>query len=351
MRCRLAFDKVGQPLRRTADVHRLLATPRAQGRCGVAFIVPESASRLHLDVMVFLLPSSPRPPYTTYEFAVEVPTGKSLCAVPLTPCPHYPVFTAHLSLRIVATPIQGRLVVVARRGRDPKARTILFDTPWIWPTVRPSCLNGVDNNLDLGAAATCLATKGYRFVGRYLGGPCYPGVVLSTVEAVQLSQAGLAIVSLYSGANVVRAFRCGVQSSEAGSRDGLNAVNQAVKLRQPPHSAIFLDLQGNQISPPADWLNYIKGWVQAVQQNQYQPGIYSSPSQLLTIEAEPWAGSSLLYWVAKEYADTEVIPPPCPTVVLPFAAIWQYALSVTVCGSPGADIDSAVSTDFMWSLT
>lgn len=217
-----------------------------------------------------------------------------------------------------------------------------------WGHCFQPCLNGIDNNVDLSSTATCLRSQGYRFAGRYLGGPCYPGTPLSASEAQILRQAGLKVVSLYSGANTVATFTCGVQNYRQGRHDGLDAAALAQSVGQPCESAIYLDLEGNQTSPVSTWLAYVRGWVRAVTQTGYLPGIYSSPPQLQIIQPQWWGKTAVLYWVVRVIGTELMVPAPCPSTTLPFAAIWQYVEGIALCAVPGADIDSAQNTCGMW---
>lgn len=228
--------------------------------------------------------------------------------------------------------------------------------PVIWPPSVPppplGCINGVDNNLNMSGAAACLVRQGYQFVLRYLGGPCYDGgVPLTRAEAVSLSAAGLLIGSIYSGANTLATFSCGTQDAAHGTTDGQQAVSQATALGQPTGSAIYLDLQGGQTSPQSAWLSYVQAWVAAVATGGYKPGVYSSPDQLSIIHAQSWTGSAILYWVAHSIGHSVVVPAPCPSTELSYAQLWQYVLSITVCGSTGVDIDSAENTDYLWTTS
>lgn len=229
-------------------------------------------------------------------------------------------------------------------------------TAWPMPTPPPpppppvACINGVDNNQDMAGITTCLLNQGYKFVLRYLGGPCYQGVVLTRTEAAALTAAGLLIGSIYSGANQVAAFTCGVQNTAHGTADGEDAATQAGAVGQPAGTAIYLDLQGDQTSPESAWLAYVEAWVAAVAAAGYPPGVYSSPTQLGIIHSQPWAGSAILYWVAHSIGESMVVPAPCPSSELSYAQLWQYVLSVTVCGQTGVDIDSAENTEGLWSL-
>ncbi len=215
---------------------------------------------------------------------------------------------------------------------------------------RASCFNGVDNNVDMSSAAPCLASQGYVFVGRYLGGPCYNFTPLTTEEAYSISQAGLLLFSIYVGANNVENLICGSQTYEQGLTDGQDAVNLAQNVGQPQGSAIYLDLQPGQLNPKHVWLGYVQSWAEAVAREGYIPGVYSSKHQLELLYDQAWCGDNILYWVTHQISDAVVTPAPCPSSFLPIASLWQYCLEVTVCDVPGCDIDSAQSTLGMWSL-
>ncbi len=226
-----------------------------------------------------------------------------------------------------------------------------------WPPAAPppppppptGCSNGVDNNADLSGVATCLKSEGYTFVLRYLGGPCYTGVKLTKSEAAALTGAGLLVGTIYVGANAVAAFRCGTQTLAQGRSDGAAAAALATAVGQPAGAAIYLDLQGDQVSPQAAWLAYVQGWTGAVAAAGFRPGVYSSPEQLTVIDRQPWAGAVLLYWVARYITVGPIVPPPCPTTELAFATLWQYADGTTICGVPGMDLDSLQNMAGLWS--
>ena len=124
-----------------------------------------------------------------------------------------------------------------------------------WPAPTPTppppvgCLNGIDDNANLAPLAACLKSQGFAFVLRYLGGPCYRAVPLTTAEARALAAAGLLIGSIYVGANTVAAFSCGTQSLAQGGVDAVQAVTLAQAVGQPTASAIYLDLQGGSNQP------------------------------------------------------------------------------------------------------
>ncbi|MCY0879772.1 MAG: DUF1906 domain-containing protein [Firmicutes bacterium] len=317
----------------------------------MACVTLRTRSCLDLDVLACALPAPHGSPKAHYWVLLKQDHRLSDPPLPLVPLRHPPQGWVHHRTLVRRRLPEELRILIAGPSLRPQAGPILFEGRWRVPSADTACFNGLDNDRDLSAVAPCLARQGYRFAGRYLGGPCYQGTLLTAQEAARLSQAGLYIVSLYSGANAVEAFRCGTQSSAGGRRDGLDAVNRAEALGQPISSAIFLDLQGDQVSSPSAWLSYVETWCEAIRQHQYQPGVYSSPQQLSIIEGEPWGGSRLLYWVAKEYASAALTSPPCPNTVLPFAALWQYALCVNICGSPDADVDSAASLAGMWTLS
>lgn len=219
-----------------------------------------------------------------------------------------------------------------------------------WPNEPGCCLNGVDNDVDLSPAADCLVQQGFAFAGRYLGGPCYPGVPLSRREARVLSRAGLRILSIYSGANTVATFSCGLQTPIAGVVDGVAAALLARCVGQPCGSAIYLDLEAGQTHPPFVWLSYVQGWAQTVRLLGYRAGVYSPPDQLALIRSQPWGGCHILYWVVQSLGDAVIRPAPCPCAVLDYASLLQYVLCVTTCDSPEIDFDSAQDLDGMWAL-
>jgi hypothetical protein len=213
----------------------------------------------------------------------------------------------------------------------------------------PTCTNGLDNDVDLGGVAACIARSGYSFVARYLGGPCYPGTPLDATEARALAAAGLLLVSIYVGANTVRTFSCGTQTDAGGTTDGAAAVRLALGVGQPAGSAIYLDLQPDQVTAEDRWLGYVQHWAAAVAAGGFTPGLYSSADQLRTVFNQPWGGGALLYWVAASISDMPIFPAPCPAQELSFATLWQYVLEIPVCGVPGMDVDSAQSTTGMWT--
>lgn len=215
----------------------------------------------------------------------------------------------------------------------------------------PSCLNGVDNDVDLSAVGPCLKQHGYSFVGRYLGGPCYQFTALSLREAQALSAAGLWLVSIYVGANAVRRFSCGIQSVEQGRHDGQEAAALAQQVSQPRHTAIYLNLEPQQVTPLETWLTYVDTWIQTVADSGYVPGVYSSTSQLKRIHELVGVNAAVLYWVTGGRIKAPHTPPPCPQEFLSFAHLWQYVHQVSVCDIPGMDIDSAANPLGMWSLS
>lgn len=223
-------------------------------------------------------------------------------------------------------------------GQRARTRETVLNRTVVPPEV--GCLNGVDNNVDLSGVANCLKTNGYSFVLRYLGGPCYNGVALTSGEVQALTSAGLMVGTIYVGANRVSAFTCGMQTFSQGQLDGAACAGLAQAIGQPSDSAIYLDLQGDQISSQASWLAYVQGWASIVSSHGYRPGVYSSPRQLQVIEGQPWGGDALLYWVAHWISVGPIVPPPCPTTEFSSAVLWQYSDGTCICGIPGFDIDS-----------
>ncbi|CAA7601966.1 Glycoside hydrolase superfamily [Acididesulfobacillus acetoxydans] len=213
-----------------------------------------------------------------------------------------------------------------------------------------SCINGLDADSDLSLEVSSIRTSTpYRFVGRYLGGPCYPGKPLSESEASTLSNAGFWIVSIYSGANHTDTIHGGTQSYAQGQKDGQQAVLLAGEVRQPVKSAIYLDLEAQQLNQN-HYVSYVKGWVRAVRADGYIPGVYSSVAQLQTILRESWAGTSILYWDAHWLYSGVQTPAPCPSKDLSYAQVWQYAKHTLVCKKT-VDIDTAKNTDGMWRIS
>ncbi|KLU62623.1 hypothetical protein CEB3_c10460 [Peptococcaceae bacterium CEB3] len=217
------------------------------------------------------------------------------------------------------------------------------------PCQATSCLNGLDSDSDLSSEASCMWTNTpYWFLGRYLGGPCYPGTPLSESEASTLSNTGFWLMSIYSGANYTSKDNCGTQSYSQGQSDGQQAVSMAQGVGQPLHSAIYLDLEANQLNQ-SNYLGYVQGWVSAVSTGGYVPGVYSSPSQLNTIQSQSWAGNSILYWNADWIYSSVQTPAPCPSSELSFAQGWQYA-GLASLRNIGIDIDSAQNVYGMWKI-
>jgi peptidoglycan hydrolase-like protein with peptidoglycan-binding domain len=329
----------------------LMPTPMAASAYGGALFVTVASGEFSVDVVGNRLPdpSAIGPSYTQYVFTVTNASGVVVYQSPLGQIPTGPGYAGHLDGSRLATTAGGSTTVYAATATGQLGPAVL--TGGTCAPAPTACFNGVDNNVELTGAASCLKASGYGFVGRYLGGPCYQGTVLTAAEALALSSAGLLLVSIYSGANTVAAFSCGTQSVTQGELDGADAAAAAGRLGQTPGSAIYLDLQGGQVSPQSAWLAYVQGWAGAVTAAGYTPGVYSSPEQLTTIESQPWAGSKLLYWVVLTQGQTPMVPAPCPSIALAFASLWQYVLNTTVCGVAGMDIDSAQSSVGMWTVT
>jgi peptidoglycan hydrolase-like protein with peptidoglycan-binding domain len=328
----------------------LMPTAIAASAYGGAVFVTVASGAFSVDVVGNRLPdpSSIGPSYTQYVFTVTG-SGGVVYQSPMGQIPTGPGYAGHVDgTGLIATPGGSTTVYAATASGQLGPAVLTGATCTPAPT---ACFNGVDNNVDLTGAASCLKASGYGFVGRYLGGPCYRGSVLTVAEATALSSAGLLLVSIYSGANTVATFSCGTQTLTQGELDGADAAAMAGRLGQPLGSAIYLDLQGGQVSPQSAWLAYVQGWTGAVAAAGYAPGVYSSPDQLTVIESQPWAGSKLLYWVALTHGQAPLVPAPCPSTVLAFASLWQYVLSTTVCGVAGMDIDSAQSSVGMWTAT
>jgi peptidoglycan hydrolase-like protein with peptidoglycan-binding domain len=324
------------------------AAPTAYG--GALFIAASSGA-FSIDVAANLLPtpSSIGSQYTQYVFTVANAAGTVVYQSPMAAIPTGSGgYAGHVDGTGLVSITGGSTTVLAATAAGQLGPTVLSGT--VCTPATTGCMNGVDNNVNLSGAGSCLKSSGYGFVGRYLGGPCYQGTVLTAVEAAALSGAGLLLVSLYSGANTVATFSCGTQTLAQGISDGGAAASLAKGIGQPAGSVIYLDLQADQVSPQSSWLAYVQGFAQGVSAGGYKPGVYSSPAQLSTIQSQPWAGTNLLYWVALTHGTGVITPAPCPSTVLSFATLWQYVLGTTVCGVAGMDIDSAQSAVGMWSV-
>jgi peptidoglycan hydrolase-like protein with peptidoglycan-binding domain len=348
----VAWPEASPPVSLSECAVLLSPTTNAPTSYGLGGVVETATGVFSIDVIGNALPapSTFGTSYTSYAFTVDNSSGAPLYSSAMIEVPtEAGSWAGHVDGTNLADLSGGQMIVTAQSENGMSGPAVLTG-PTCQPVPPSACVNGLDNNLDMAPYAACLKASGYQFVGRYLGGPCYQGTVLTVAEAMTLSQAGLLLFSIYSGANSVAAFTCGVQTLGQGQTDGQATVTLAKNVQQPTATTIYLDLQGNQISPENDWLSYVEGWTEAVAAGGYLPGVYSSPSQLTIIEGQSWAGSALNYWVAHTYSTGIVVPAPCPSMELSFATLWQYVLSVTICGSTGADIDSAETTAGMWSL-
>jgi len=226
------------------------------------------------------------------------------------------------------------------------------DAPYNGNSTPPDgCSNGVDKDIDVSSYAACFAQLGYKFVGRYLGGINYISTRLSTNEAQAITSAGLFLACFYVGSNALPG-NGGTQSFAQGQVDAQDAFNLAQAVGQPPNSAIYLDLEANQMG--TTYIAYAQGWTQQLATLGYQPGIYSSPSQLDVLRGQPWAGLTVLYWNAQETRTTPLFPAPCPSSApnATYAQAWQYLDTSGYqlpCTPPIiVDIDSVQNTLGLW---
>lgn len=221
------------------------------------------------------------------------------------------------------------------------------------------CVNGVDFDKDLSSIASCLKDKDFAFAARYLDGPCYPSGsdVLTKDEAKTLSDNGLYIVSIYSGANNYQAGSkhvvCGTQTESQGKQDAQASISLAGKVGQPSNTDIYLDIEANEVGDA--WIDYVHGFVTELKSDgKYNPGVYSQPSQLKVLHSESWAGESIKYWNA-EASKQEIQPKgTCPSESsISYADIWQYNIPeagpIKTCGIV-MDYDCAKGTKGMWKL-
>ncbi len=119
---------------------------------------------------------------------------------------------------------------------------------------------------------------GYRFCVRYISRGQEPATDLSTEEATDILNAGLALMPVQH----VRA--AGWMPSESlGTQDGTAAADNASGVGFPPGVNVWLDLEGVSSSATAqDVIDHCNAWYAVVEQAGYVPGIYVGSSAILT---------------------------------------------------------------------
>ena len=138
---------------------------------------------------------------------------------------------------------------------------------------------GFDSDTAItAAAAQQFFAVGYKFCVRYLSlGQQRPGD-LSTQEALDILNSGLALMPVQH----VRPPGWS-PSQDLGRQDGEQAVANAQLVGLPPGVNVWLDLEGVGSGVSAqDVSDHCKAWFEAVTAAEYVPGIYVGASAILT---------------------------------------------------------------------
>jgi hypothetical protein len=155
-------------------------------------------------------------------------------------------------------------------------------------------VSGIDTYLTCTSAIiTCLAGKGYQFVGRYYFNLTQTIKEKVTVaEAQQLNAAGLDVVALYENQSNSAAYF----TAAKGTSDGAGALAQAVALGQPEGSGIYfaVDYDASQSDVQSNITAYLTS-VNAAIGGKYRVGVYGSG---LTCGSMLDAGLAELAWLS-----------------------------------------------------
>jgi hypothetical protein len=206
---------------------------------------------------------------------------------------------------------------------------------------------GFDRNEYPGDAALPALRRQFSFVGYWLTNP--PRTTsnnwLGKREILLKNGFGfLVLADGREGAKITAALRATHSTALAlGQADGAAAVAAAKREHFPAGTVIFLDQEdGGRLTDGQ--LGYMRGWVQAVADGGYRPGVYCSgqpvtdgPGATITtaqdIRARVDSGlkDKVVLWVYQDACPPSngctLRPPPLNASGTPDAEVWQYAQS------------------------
>jgi len=146
-------------------------------------------------------------------------------------------------------------------------------TPTFPGTVQsaPARVKGFDADTPISAAAASqYLAQGYRFCLRYVGRLVMDPGDLTTAEAQDILDAGLALMVVQHVDDEGWA-----PTAALGTTYGTNAASFAQKIGIPPGVMVWLDLEGVSTAALAgDVIAYCQSWYQGVAAGGYVPGIY-----------------------------------------------------------------------------
>jgi len=201
-----------------------------------------------------------------------------------------------------------------------------------------------------------------RWVGFYLpvSGPGYGDKLTWSKTFESLRAIGWGVAPIYLGKqpnSSKLALKHGEEHLD-GYMDGIEAAGFASQEGMPAGTVIYFD----QEIPSSDaaWLAHYFGWVKAVIDQGYKPGIYCSYTIAKTIGAyvtqrssdatpEVWVWNVDKYPAHQSYSDLNKIPTPDPAGAGGAGSSWQYIqgsrLSVKGKVISPVDFDSSTFTD------
>lgn len=134
-----------------------------------------------------------------------------------------------------------------------------------------SSVLGFDTDTIVSSAlAQQFFALGYKFCVRYLSIGAQSSQDLTTEEATNILNSGLALMPVQH----VRAPGWS-PSATLGQQDGQNAANNAEQIGFPSGVSVWCDLEGvNRTAAPQDVIDYCQAWYNAVNSGGYVPGLY-----------------------------------------------------------------------------
>ena len=202
---------------------------------------------------------------------------------------------------------------------------------------------GFDRNVYPGDAALPALRKHFSFVGYWLTNP--PGETSNNWRGKRdvLVKNDFGFLVLANGredAKITAARRATHSTALAlGQADGAAAVAAAKSEHFPPGAVIFLDQEeGGRLTDGQ--LGYMRGWVQAVTDGGYRPGVYCSgqpvedgPGATITTAQDIRArvDQKVVLWVYQDACPPSngctLRPPALSASGTPDAEVWQFAQS------------------------
>ncbi len=186
---------------------------------------------------------------------------------------------------------------------------------------------GFDSNTVISSAlAQQFYAQGYKFCIRYLSLGAEAAKDLSTQEATDILNSGLALMPVQH----VR-YPGWTPNQALGQQDGQNAGSNAQAVGFPAGVNVWCDLEGvNPAAQPQDVIDHCQAWYQAVSAAGYVPGLYVGSAAILT-------GQQLYSLSFQHYWRSQSKVPDIPTRGYQLVQLYP---SITINGV-GIDVDIA----------